>query len=273
MGSGNITLTAQWKWKYIGAKAPSEAKAVGDIVFNDGSAMHYTDFNTLDNTSKHAKKADAIAVIYYKGTELNSGDDTTTLRTLGVSLYNYRSQASWSRGSSSNNCANASWKVITPVVCIPTLSDGKYIFTDDRNGSDNLEQIAEFLKKEGKGDDTADSANYPAFYAAKNYAYNSLANNIAADSEFAKGWYLPSIAELIQIYVCRHDTTNGFNISDVINKLDGDTFEIIHCLSSSDAQDATWGQSVYWFNFSDGTCETTVKSDGSCFTRAIREFN
>ncbi|MBQ9626127.1 MAG: hypothetical protein IJR40_03020 [Treponema sp.] len=71
---------------YLGTKAPSEPKEVGDIVFNDGSAMAYTDFAALSDEEKNAKKASAIALIFYKGTGLNSGDDTTTSRTLGVGL-------------------------------------------------------------------------------------------------------------------------------------------------------------------------------------------
>ena len=41
---------------YVGTKAPTEAKNVGDIVFNDGSAMSYTDFEALDTATKNTKK-------------------------------------------------------------------------------------------------------------------------------------------------------------------------------------------------------------------------
>ena len=43
MGNSNVTLTAKW---YIGTKTPDVAKAVGDIVFNDGSAMPYATFTS-----------------------------------------------------------------------------------------------------------------------------------------------------------------------------------------------------------------------------------
>ena len=37
MGSSNVTLTAIWSRIYIGTKAPTETKIVGDIMFSDGS--------------------------------------------------------------------------------------------------------------------------------------------------------------------------------------------------------------------------------------------
>ena len=49
---------------YIGTKVPTEAKAVGDIVFSDGSATPYTSNLTLTDTQKSA----AVAVIFYVGT-------------------------------------------------------------------------------------------------------------------------------------------------------------------------------------------------------------
>ena len=52
----------------IGSKATPDA--VGDIVFNDGSAMSYTDFDALDTAVKNAKKTDAVAVIYDPSTKL-----------------------------------------------------------------------------------------------------------------------------------------------------------------------------------------------------------
>ena len=59
---------------------------VGDIVFSDGSATPYTANLTLTDEQKAA----AIAVIFYKGTGLNSyvnhKDDTSKTRTLGMGL-------------------------------------------------------------------------------------------------------------------------------------------------------------------------------------------
>ena len=61
---------------YIGTKTPTETKAVGDIVFTDGSASPYTEELTNE------QKAAAIAVIFYVGDE----NDTLGAKTLGVGL-------------------------------------------------------------------------------------------------------------------------------------------------------------------------------------------
>ena len=61
MPESDVTVSAAF---YIGTKAPSEAKAVGDIVFSDGSATPYSaDLELTDE-----QKAAAIAVIFYAGT-------------------------------------------------------------------------------------------------------------------------------------------------------------------------------------------------------------
>ena len=76
-GGGTQTIT------YIGTKAPGEAKEVGDIVFNDGSAMSYSTYDALEDNAKNEKKTSAIALIFYKGT---SSSDALGKKTLGVGL-------------------------------------------------------------------------------------------------------------------------------------------------------------------------------------------
>lgn len=65
---------------YIGTKTPTETKAVGDIVFTDGSASPYTEELTNE------QQAAAIAVIFYVGDE----NDTLGAKTLGVGLITER---------------------------------------------------------------------------------------------------------------------------------------------------------------------------------------
>ncbi|MCR5063832.1 MAG: hypothetical protein K6A89_11175, partial [Treponema sp.] len=149
---------------WIGSKAPDAAKEVGDIVFNDGSAMAYTDFAAITDTSvKNEKKAAAIALIFYKGNELNSGSDTT-VRTLGVGLKHDRDGLAWCTNGAAANSTN-----ITTIQCPAGGSAGALTFTGDKDGSNNLEQIEDF---EGVNDTTT-AANYPAFYFGKNYATNT----------------------------------------------------------------------------------------------------
>ena len=182
---------------YVGTKAPSEAKAVGDIVFNDGSATPYTRNLELTDAQKRA----AIAIIFYRGRNLNDGGDTTTVRTLGVGLT--RSDAIyWCKRNSEDDTANAWNKDITSIRCIESGSEGNYTFTGDLNGKDNFDQMKTFLTAQGL-DDTGTAANYPAFYFARNYKDaligSETESRIIPGSEFENGWYLPSIAELFWI--------------------------------------------------------------------------
>lgn len=225
MPAANVTVTAVFTkvlYNGIGSKKPSKAKEVGDIVFNDGSATPYTAELTLTDEQKAA----AIAVIFYKGTDLNSGDDTTTSRTLGFGL-KHTSGLEWCRRYEPE--AVASDKLITTIQCVTFDEDGNYIFLSDKNGSDNLEQIADFL---GEEDDTTGefaAYRYPAFYFAKNYS--NTATNLG--DTYKDGWYLPSMAELFQIYTCRADAANGFDVDAASEVCGGDKFATNAYWSSS----------------------------------------
>ena len=273
MPEANVTVSATFtKTTYIGSKKPSREKAVGDVVFNDGSAMPYTAFTALTDAEKNAKKTSAIALIFYKGTGLNSdtftvddsgnmtvtASDTTTSRTLGVGLKHNRDGLEWCTSS-----ANAYSKNITTIQCTPSGSAGALTFTGDKNGSDNLEQIGAF---DGV-DDTSTAANYPAFDFAKNYS--TYATNLGEN--YASGWYLPSIAELFQIYACRADATNGFDIDAVSQALGGDKFEDSWYWSSS--QYASVGSRAYILSFYDGNWNYSLKYGNYRYVCAIRAFN
>ena len=226
---------------YIGSKAPSEAKEVGDIVFNDGSATPYTS----DLTLSEEQKAAAIAIIFYKGTDLNSDYDTTTSRTLGVGLKHNKTGLAWCTDSASAYEVN-----ITTIQCPPSGNTGELTFTEDRNGSDNLEQIARFLAAtagftpaEGVPDDTATEANYPAFYFAKNYS--TTATNLG--DSYKDGWYLPSIAELFQIYANGKGANKAFDIDAASALCGGDSFGNVYWSSSQSASLDKWAY-LLWFD-------------------------
>ena len=114
MPAANVTVSATFTIiNYIGTKKPKENKAVGDIVFNDGSAMPFAAYEALEEgNDKDTIKDAAIALIFYSGTELNSDDpegnaDTTTSRTLGVGLKHNRSGLAWCRYTGPSDYANA----------------------------------------------------------------------------------------------------------------------------------------------------------------------
>ena len=184
----DITLTA--RYFYFGSKAPTETKAVGDIVFSDGSATPYSE--GLELTDE--KKAAAIAVIFYKGTELYNDDDNAETkartRTLGVGLVHGRS-LKWCTDS-----AGACNTNITATQCPASGSSGALDFTGHRNGSDNFTLIGQAL---GSDDTTTSGAadRYPAFYFARDY--KTHAANVAGTA-YEDDWYVPSIAELFQVW-------------------------------------------------------------------------
>ena len=262
--NGNNTVT------YIGAKKPTEAKTVGDIVFTDGSATAYSVSLTLTDEQKAA----AVAVIFYAGTGLNSDDasgnaDTTTKRTLGVGLTHQTTKVAWC-----TDTANAYNKEITAIECVMQQDKS---FSGKKNGIDNLAKIADMLGATGSGttDDTATEANYPAFYFAKNYA--SKDGSHVSGTDYASDWYLPSVAELYQLREAK-DTVNaaselcgGATFADTASywsstqcEDDGD--------DTDDEDGLTDAYRAYMIQFSGIYLDEMPKSEAEGFACAIREF-
>ena len=248
---------------YIGSKTPSEEKAVGDIVFKDGSATPYVSGMSLSD----AEKAAAIALIFYKGADCND-EGNTTPRTLGVGLKHNKDGIRWCRSESDVNSANAFNINITTIQCSVSGDAGALTITGDKNGSDNLEQIAAFLTANGSSDDTGTDENYPAFYFAKNY--KNMEGSRVNGTAFADGWYLPSIAELYQIHLCIKDTMNGFNIDEASDALGGDKFTTSAYRSSSQCVESdTYVCHLY---ISTGMYRASIKAGSAGYICVIREF-
>lgn len=272
MPAANVTVTAAFnRIAYLGSKKPSKAKEVGDIVFNDGSSMPYSVFAALNDNEKNEKKTSAIAVIFYKGTELNSDaadgtPDNTTSRTLGVGLKHDETDPHFCE-----NFAQAYSIGITTIVCTIYENGSEVTFSGDKNGSDNLEQIEAF---EGI-DDTSIPENYPAFYYGKNYA-RSVVTNIPAASEFARGWYLPSLPELYQLYVNGKGANKVFDIDAVLDALGGDKFRDLPFQTSSLTRinSISYEQDVWRVGYYNGNCYCDAyPKNHSSVVVCIREFN
>lgn len=235
---------------YIGTKRPSEAKAVGDIVFNDGSATPYTAF-TEENPITDEQKSAAIAVIFYVGTECsNNGKE----RTLGVGLVSKYQEFC------SSNAAAYNIK-ITP------------LGFNDKNGIDNFEQIAQFLDTEdGVNNDTGIGNNsikttvqaaslYPAFYFAINYKEQT--NSHVANTNYETNWYVPTSIELRKIFL-EKGKVNAANLL-----YGGVQFGTEHWWSSTQRTD--FDKVAVTVNFENGT-NSSYNKDQSKKTCVIHEF-
>lgn len=248
---------------WIGSKTPYQTKVVGDIVFTDGSASSYTELESLTDDQKAA----AIALIFYKGADCND-EGNTTPRTLGVGLKHNKDGIRWCRSESDVNSANAFNINITTIQCSVSGDAGALTITGDKNGSDNLEQIAAFLTANGSSDDTGTDENYPAFYFAKNY--KNMEGSRVNGTAFADNWYLPSIAELYQIHLCIKDTMNGFNIDEASDALGGDKFTTSAYRSSSQCVESdTYVCHLY---ISTGMYRASLKAGSAGYICVIREF-
>ena len=228
--------------KILGTKAPDVAKAVGDIVFNDGSATPYTAELTLSDEQKAA----AIAVIF----KVDGG------KTLGVGLKHNRSGLAWCTSD-----AKAYNKNIETIQCPATGSSGNLTFTDDTDGSDNLEQIAAFLTGNELENDTADASKYPAFYFGKNY--KTTATNLT--SAYENGWYLPTVAELFDIWKVKATVDAASSLCG------GSQFGNSHYWSSTQID---WsGYAAYPLRFNDGDWNYGFKDASNVPVCAVRAFN
>ena len=226
-GGGDTPATA-----YIGTKAPSEAKAVGDIVFSDGSATAYTSELTLTNE----QKSKAVAVIFYAG----SASDTLGAKTLGVGLKNATGSGNtlaWARYTSDTNKAEGYRTNITAIQCTPSpYGEGAAAtatFTGDLDGSDNWQALCDAVS------DEETSGNYPAWEWVNAYATTA---NLTGD--YASGWYLPTVAELSMLYRVK-DTVKSALEKVGGTKIADDADELYWSSSQHDYdKNGTWG---VWF--------------------------
>lgn len=281
MGTANITLTAQWT--EIIVKASPDA--VGDIVLNDGKAIAFADADCMTNAQKSA----AIAVIFYKGTGLNSDENgvanNSTVRTLGVGLVQSQSTLEWRgqinfsvylEGFDSNAIRAGYFGRIQSIECTPNGYGMSQTFSGDKNGSDNLSQIRAYLPTYSSSEnsylynDTNNSSSYPAFYFAKNYA-SQTGSRILSGSEFANGWYLPSVAELYEIWKACESSVTPLNTAVLRCGTGVTLFDMTREYMSS-SQHNTDDQSASGIDFSSGNYRSIDKRSGG-YVCAIREFN
>lgn len=265
---------------YIGTKTPGTTLAVGDIVFNDGSATSYSEIaarTTAECTD--AEKAAAIAVIF------RVGDGAEGNKTLGVGIKLNKRFLAWCKDSNVNGYnVNFADTVVTP-----EGEAGSLTFTGKTDGSDNFMIMARTLDNQGKNDTGLKSSNnytlpakdestgsdystlktnYPAFEFA--YYYGKNGHNITSGSTFENGWYLPSESELNDIYQANKTDNIVENALGVTTG--GDNFEGFFYLSSS--QFASYNcVAAYNFSLILGVCCTSPKDFENFYVCAVRAFN
>ncbi len=227
---------------------------VGDIVFNDGSALPYTDGMTFTEAQKEA----AIAVIFYKGRDLVedgviSGQDFE----LGVGLVQ-SSNLPWCTEDAKGYSTN-----FEGMHCTISGSAGNYTIEGDRSGRNNTMVMEGAL---GSNDDTGTAGNYPAFEFAANYKDQP---GVHLTVVYLTGWYLPSIAEMYTIYQNR-EMVNGALAALDATQLNSTAD---NCWSSNQCPDSA--TAAYGFNFSNGEIGTFSKNNnrnGVEYACAIFQF-
>lgn len=141
---------------------------IGDIILADGSVIRAVDLTTIDSSNL------PIAVI------AGFQEDGTAF---GVGVHRSDTPLQWAADNSIGYVTN-----FTDTVC---MQESDFGFSGDKDGSDNWDVICT-----QDSEDTADTVmNYPAFHFVNTYAETY---NLTGD--YTSGWYMPSIAELCDIY-------------------------------------------------------------------------
>ena len=164
---------------------------------------------------------------------------------------------------------------ISAIECSASGSTGNYTFTGRKNGKDNFTQF----------ETTSNISNYPAFEYAYNYA--SQTGSGVSGTSYSTGWYLPSIAELYQVWN-QKDKVNGAlekcghtKLRESIDHGDG-TGSWTYFWSSTTTDDTYWANESYYnyaatIDFLNGDVgaytrwDTSDQYSGQNFC-AIREF-
>lgn len=237
---------------YFGTRAPTESKAVGDIVFSDGSATPYSEDLVLTSAQKSA----AVAVIFYAG----SVREILGQKILGVGLVNTQGEPNKTLAWAATNTTEFTEIVTHTVILQPTdgtayYKVGNYYLVGDFDGSDNWTKICELDTSASESAVT----NYPAFNWINNYAATNL---LTGDN--ANGWYLPSVIELIMLY------NNKTVVNNALEKVVGTKMENTKYWSSNDSGGYSGSRAEY-VDFSDGKYNPDWRDSGLSVC-AIREF-
>lgn len=178
--------------------------AVGDVVLSDGKVVKKASVSNMTDEQKAA----AVAVIFYAG----DSEGTLGEKVLGVGLQNTNGENPQTLGWVGDMYdVQAQWLSIDKIQCSMTKiyydpyegndfpvkfeNSGSVVeiagFYGDTDGSDNWTALVAALRSKGY-DDTEKPGNYPAWEWVNSYAEK----HSLGGTNYADGWYMPSIAEL-----------------------------------------------------------------------------
>ena len=232
VGTTNVTVrygesSATTTLKVIESVASSYA--VGDIILTDGTkvSVNKVESYSPDNANKPIGVVAMISDIY----------GVSTPKVIG--LQKSASSLKWAPSGTTGY-----GKKFTNIVCTPSKTGSgaasTATFTGDTDGSDNWAEICD-VDPEGTANATT---NYPAFNFANTYG----ATAGLTGTGYENGWYVPSIAELCEVY------KNKEAIQTSLTKANGFNIGTSNYWSSSQVQRASdVGIYAYLVDFDNGT--------------------
>lgn len=212
---------------------------IGDIILADGSIVKETDLTAVDSSNT------PIAII------AGFREDGTAF---GVGVHRSDIPLQWAADASAGYTAK-----FTDTVCTQKSDQS---FSGDKDGSDNWDAIC----SQDREAEENDEENYPAFHFVNTYA-----ESYDLSGDFTSGWYMPSIAELCDIYQNREAINNSlghiYRLDDQA-AMDGLDTNWYWSSSQADSED-DYAWFVHYFNGYAGECP---KNFTNVHALAVRAF-
>lgn len=211
----------------------------GDVILSDGTRIPAADVSRMTST----QKANAVAVVAFTkyglipyGMGLTQNSEIYLMKEYNVGYNTMITEITANRSNS--------W-----------YADSSVLVTGDLSGYDNW-AVIQALDPNGAKDA---AANYPGFNWAQNYG---ITNNLPAIC--SDGWFVPSLYELIQVYINRQAINSSLSVLGKETLMRG-----WYSTSNQDPDDSDY---VWRVDFTDGEIDTGYK-DSSRYELVIRQFS
>lgn len=228
---------------------PISKYSVGDIIMSDGSVQKASTFE-MPAPESHIVPVAIIFATNFIGT--NKGSNAVSARTLGVGLYKLDSiPVAW--------CHKDAYGASRSINSIIGTRNG-----GDMDGRDNLTQVGFFDINGYREKDKY----YPALSKCDAYGQRFLSGY----AEYRNGWYLPSIAELVELYKNKSIVDNSFDAIYVFKETSKEFKIYTHSYWSS-SQSPYAAERCFYMDCETGNMydlEKTKKDKN--YARAVREF-